>query len=184
MRPGSFLINASRGTVVDIDALAAALQRNHIAGAAVDVFPTEPRSNADTFESPLRGLPQVILTPHIGGSTAEAQQNIAEEVASKLVRYSDNGSTISAVNFPQVSLPDLPDRAPVSRVLHIHRNEPGVLNHVNQVFSSHDVNLAAQYLQTHQDIGYVVMDVETGNPDPLMAELRAVPGTVRARILH
>ncbi|MEM9304934.1 MAG: phosphoglycerate dehydrogenase [Pseudomonadota bacterium] len=184
MRPGSFLINASRGTVVDIDALAEALQRDHLAGAAIDVFPVEPKSNADLFESPLRGLSQVILTPHVGGSTAEAQQNIAQEVASKLVRYSDNGSTVSAVNFPEVSLPDLPARVPHSRILHIHRNEPGVLNHVNQVFSSEDVNLAAQYLQTHQDIGYVVMDIETDDPKPLLARLKEVPGTVRARILH
>ena len=183
MRAGSYLVNASRGTVVDIDALADALERDRIAGAAVDVFPVEPKSNADPFENRLRGFDQVILTPHIGGSTAEAQQNIAQEVASKLVRYSDNGSTVSAVNFPEVSLPDLADRADVHRVLHIHHNEPGVLNQINQTFSAHGVNIAAQYLQTHAEIGYVVMDLETEEPTSLLEELRAVPSTIRTRIL-
>jgi D-3-phosphoglycerate dehydrogenase len=181
MRAGAFLINASRGTVVDIDALAAALQSGHLAGAAIDVFPSEPGSNAETFQSPLRGMDNVILTPHIGGSTMEAQENIALEVAGKLVKYSDNGSTVSAVNFPQVSLPDHDN---VSRILHIHRNEPGVLQKINRVFSDSQVNIAAQYLDTRGEIGYVVMDLETVNPVDLMQQLRAVPGTIRARILH
>jgi D-3-phosphoglycerate dehydrogenase len=181
MRKGAFLINASRGTVVDIDALNDALERQHLAGAAIDVFPIEPGSNSELFESPLRGKDNVILTPHIGGSTMEAQENIALEVAGKLIRYSDNGSTVSAVNFPQVSMPDHEN---VSRILHIHRNEPGVLQQINRVISDNQVNIAAQYLDTRGEIGYVVMDLETGNPARLMQELRSVPGAIRARILH
>lgn len=181
MRKGAFLINASRGTVVDIDALAHALKTQHLAGAAIDVFPVEPGANSEVFESPLRGADNVILTPHIGGSTMEAQENIALEVAGKLVKYSDNGSTVSAVNFPQVALPDHEN---VSRILHIHRNEPGVLQQINQVFADSQVNIAAQYLDTNGAIGYVVMDLETVNPVDLLQQLRAVPGTIRARILH
>jgi D-3-phosphoglycerate dehydrogenase len=181
MRKGSYLINASRGTVVDIDALGKALKSGHVAGAAIDVFPVEPKSNDDRFESPLVGLDNVLLTPHIGGSTLEAQKNIAIEVASKLVRYSDNGTTRSAVNFPQVSLPDHGD---TSRIMHIHHNEPGVLQSINRVFFEHEVNIAAQYLQTDGDIGYVVMDVESENAADLMEELAKVPATIRTRILH
>jgi D-3-phosphoglycerate dehydrogenase len=181
MRPGSFLINASRGQVVDIDALAGKLQAGHLAGAAIDVFPVEPGSNTETFESPLRGMDNVLLTPHIGGSTMEAQENIAVEVAGKLVKYSDNGTTRSAVNFPQVSLPD---HGNVSRILHIHHNEPGVLQQINGVFSNHAVNIASQYLETRDDVGYVVMDIETDDPLSLLAELREIPATIRARILH
>ena len=181
MRRGSFLINASRGTVVDIEALAKSLLDRHVAGAAIDVFPLEPGSNLETFHSPLRGLDNVILTPHIGGSTIEAQENIALEVAGKLIKYSDNGSTVSAVNFPQVSLPD---HGEVSRILHIHRNEPGILQQINRVFSDNRVNIASQYLETRGEIGYVVMDLETGNPVELLRQLKEVPGTIRARILH
>jgi D-3-phosphoglycerate dehydrogenase / 2-oxoglutarate reductase len=181
MRKGSFLINASRGTVVDIDALAKALRSGHIAGAAIDVFPQEPKSNADRFESPLLGLDNVLLTPHIGGSTVEAQANIAVEVASKLVRYSDNGTTRSAVNFPQVSLPD---HGLTRRIMHIHRNEPGVLKDINQVFFGYSINIAAQYLQTEGVIGYVVMDVESADVTALMKELARIPATIRTRILH
>ncbi len=181
MRKGSYLINASRGTVVDIDALSVALKSECIAGAAIDVFPLEPKSNDDRFESPLVGLDNVLLTPHIGGSTLEAQENIAIEVASKLVRYSDNGTTRSAVNFPEVSLPDHGD---TSRIMHIHHNEPGVLQHINQIFFDNEVNIAAQYLQTHGDIGYVVMDVESKNVNSLMAGLAKVSATIRTRILH
>lgn len=181
MRPGSYLINASRGQVVDIEALAENLESGHIAGAAIDVFPVEPKSNQDLFESRLRGLDNVLLTPHIGGSTMEAQENIAIEVAGKLVKYSDNGTTRSAVNFPQVSLPDHEN---ASRLLHIHRNEPGVLQRINTVFSGHEVNIASQYLDTRGDIGYVVMDIETNDPLPLLNELRDIPATIRVRILH
>jgi len=181
MRPGSFLVNASRGHVVDIDSLAENLHSGHIGGAAIDVFPVEPGSNRDPFESPLRGIDSVLLTPHIGGSTMEAQVNIASEVAGKLVKYSDNGTTRSAVNFPQVSLPDHEN---ASRILHIHRNEPGVLQRINAVFAGHAVNIASQYLDTYQDIGYVVMDIETDDPLALLNELREIPATIRARILH
>lgn len=181
MRKGSFLINASRGTVVDIDALGKALKSGHIAGAAIDVFPREPKSNADRFESPLVGLDNVLLTPHIGGSTLEAQENIAVEVASKLVRYSDNGTTRSAVNFPQVSLPD---HGLTRRIMHIHKNEPGVLKDINQVFFGYEVNIAAQYLQTEGEIGYVVMDVESDDVTGLMKDLARIPATIRTRILH
>ena len=181
MRKGSFLINASRGTVVDIDALSKALKNGHIAGAAIDVFPREPKSNTDRFESPLVGLDNVLLTPHIGGSTVEAQENIAIEVASKLVRYSDNGTTRSAVNFPQVSLPD---HGLTRRIMHIHKNEPGVLKDINQVFYGYEVNIAAQYLQTEGEIGYVVMDVESDDVTGLMNDLAGIPATIRTRILH
>lgn len=181
MRKGSYLINASRGTVVDIDALSDALKSGDIAGAAIDVFPTEPKSNDDQFVSPLVGLDNVILTPHIGGSTLEAQENIALEVAAKLVRYSDNGTTASSVNFPQVSLPD---HGKASRIMHIHRNEPGVLQNINKVFYDREVNIAAQYLQTDGDIGYVVMDVESDDAKALFKQLLKIPATIRARILH
>lgn len=181
MKTGSFLINASRGQVVEIDSLADALESGHVAGAAIDVFPVEPGSNNEPFESRLRGHDNVILTPHIGGSTIEAQENIALEVAGKLVKYSDNGTTRSAVNFPQVSLPD---HQGASRILHIHRNEPGVLQQINQVFSEQEVNVASQYLETRDEIGYVVMDVETANPKQLLNGLRGIPSTIRARILH
>ncbi|MGK2926219.1 MAG: phosphoglycerate dehydrogenase [Lysobacterales bacterium] len=181
MQPGSFLINASRGHVVDIDALADSLESGHLAGAAIDVFPVEPGSNQERFESRLRGMDNVLLTPHIGGSTVEAQENIAVEVAGKLVKYSDNGTTRSAVNFPQVSLPD---HEGASRILHIHRNEPGVLQRINTVFSGHAVNIASQYLDTRDEVGYVVMDIETRDPLSLLNELRDVPATIRARILH
>jgi len=181
MQSGAFLINASRGNVVVIDALAKSLKSGHLAGAAIDVFPAEPSANSEEFFSPLRGMDNVILTPHIGGSTMEAQENIAIEVAGKLVKYSDNGSTVSAVNFPQVSLPD---HGNVSRILHIHRNEPGVLQQINRVFSDNRVNIASQYLETRGEIGYVVMDLETVNPVRLLKQLRSVPATIRARILH
>lgn len=181
MRKGSFLINASRGTVVDIDALSAALKSGAIAGAAIDVFPLEPKSNDDQFVSPLIGQDNVILTPHIGGSTLEAQENIAIEVAAKLVRYSDNGTTASAVNFPQVSLPD---HGKTCRIMHIHRNEPGVLQSINKVFYEREVNIAAQYLQTDGDVGYVVMDVESDDASGLFDQLLQIPATIRARILH
>jgi D-3-phosphoglycerate dehydrogenase len=183
MRHGSALINASRGTVVDIDALAAQLRSGHLSGAAVDVFPVEPKGNDDAFESPLIGMDNVILTPHVGGSTLEAQDNIGIEVASKLVRYSDNGSTLSAVNFPEASLPEHPDS---QRLLHIHRNVPGMLSRINDVFSRGNVNIEGQYLQTDLAIGYVVIDVavEEGRATILKDALAAIPGTLRARVLY
>ncbi|TAL91992.1 MAG: phosphoglycerate dehydrogenase, partial [Rhodanobacter sp.] len=153
MHAGAMLINASRGSVVDIDALATALREGRLAGAAVDVFPAEPKGNDDAFVSPLVGMDNVILTPHIGGSTLEAQDNIGIEVASKLVRYSDNGSTLSAVNFPEVALPEHPHSR---RLLHIHRNVPGMLSRINELFSTGNLNIDAQFLQTDSEVGYVV----------------------------
>ena len=181
MRQGSYLLNASRGTVVDVDALAEAIRSGHIAGTAIDVFPVEPKSNDETFESPLRGLPNVILTPHIGGSTQEAQLNIGMEVAAKLVSYSDKGSTMGSVNFPELSLSPHSD---AHRLLHIHRNQPGVLANVNRVLASSDANILGQHLQTTNELGYVVMDVDQEHGIGLRDELLAVPGTLRCRVLY
>ncbi len=183
MRTGAMLINASRGSVVDIDALAAALRDGHLAGAAVDVFPLEPKGNDDAFVSPLIGMDNVILTPHIGGSTLEAQDNIGIEVASKLIRYSDNGSTLSAVNFPEVTLPEHPNSR---RLLHIHRNVPGMLSRVNELFSAGNINIDAQFLQTDSEVGYVVIDVsaDAQQANILKDQLAAIPGTLRSRVLY
>ncbi|MES2480902.1 MAG: phosphoglycerate dehydrogenase [Pseudomonadota bacterium] len=181
MKRGSHLINASRGTVVDIDALADALEREHIAGAAIDVFPVEPQGNDARFESPLVKFDNVLLTPHIGGSTAEAQENIGREVAAKLVRYSDNGSTVSAVNFPEVALPEHTGRR---RLLHIHRNVPGIIARVNERFSAAGINIDGQYLRTNEEVGYVVIDVDSAAVEVALDELCAIPGTIRCRVLY
>ena len=184
MKTGARFINAARGTVVDIDALTEAVQSRHIAGAAIDVFPYEPKTAGEEFVSPLRGLDNVILTPHIGGSTEEAQQNIGTEVADKLLRYSNNGSTLGAVNFPEVSLPAHPGK---HRLLHIHNNQPGVLSAVNAVFSSNNINIVGQYLQTNPSIGYVVIDIDTGEREEALQLKRLlddVCGTIRTRILY
>ncbi|OAX53632.1 phosphoglycerate dehydrogenase [Xanthomonas graminis] len=183
MKPGAHLINASRGTVIDIAALDAALTCGHIGGAAVDVFPVEPKGNGDAFESPLAAHDNVILTPHVGGSTLEAQDNIGVEVAAKLVRYSDNGSTVSAVNFPEVTLPE---HAESLRLLHIHRNVPGVLSQVNELFSRHNVNIDGQFLRTDPKVGYVVIDVAASEQlaAVLKDELGQIAGTVRTRVLY
>ncbi|KGJ91342.1 phosphoglycerate dehydrogenase [Colwellia psychrerythraea] len=186
MKEGAILINASRGTVVDIPALAEALDSKKLAGAAIDVFPVEPKSNDEEFISALRGFDNVILTPHIGGSTKEAQANIGLEVATKLAKYSDNGSSLSAVNFPEVSLPDhaFPGQKNTSRLLHIHHNQPGVLTQINQAFAEHNINIAAQYLQTDDKIGYVVIDLDSEDSTLALEQLKHVDGTIRARILH
>ncbi len=184
MKQGAKLINASRGTVVEIEALAEALRSGQIAGAAIDVFPKEPKGAGQPFESPLRGLDNVLLTPHIGGSTAEAQQNIGIEVAGKLIKYSNNGGTVGAVNFPEVSLPEHKGK---HRLLHIHRNQPGVLSAINGVFSGRNINIAAEHLNTDVRIGYVVLDVETGEGEDeleMKRRLDEVPGTIRTRILY
>jgi len=183
MKPGAHLLNAARGTVVDIEALADALDKGRIAGAAIDVFPVEPTGNDEEFQSPLRRFDNVILTPHIGGSTVEAQANIGLEVAEKLVRYSDNGTTVTAVNFPEVALPEHagPDKC---RLLHIHRNVPGVLAQINERFSRHGINISAQYLQTNEHLGYCVMDVDVTASKVAIDELQTVPGTIRARLLY
>ena len=183
MKPGAYLINNARGTVVDLDALARALRDGHLAGAAVDVFPVEPGSNQERFVSPLQGLENVILTPHVGGSTEEAQERIGSEVARKLVDYSDIGSTIGAVNFPQVQLPPRPTGA---RFIHVQQNLPGMLNRLNAVFSSAGINIAGQFYQTDGEVGYVVLETDATNADAetLLAEIRAIPGTIRARLLY
>lgn len=181
MKKGSVLINAARGTVVDLDALASRIEDGSLRGAALDVFPEEPASISEPFVSPLCQFDNVILTPHIGGSTSEAQANIGTEVANKFVKYSDNGSTLSAVNFPEVSLP-IHNQA--KRLLHIHENRPGVLNRINQIFVESNVNIAAQYLQTDPTIGYVVIDVECDNVDEALQRLKAIEGTIRARVLY
>jgi len=181
MKRGGLLINASRGTVVDIDALAAALESGHLAGAAIDVFPVEPKGNDSRFESPLARFDNVILTPHIGGSTAEAQANIGGEVAEKLIRYSNNGSTVSAVNFPEVSLPEHTGKC---RLLHIHRNVPGIIANINERFSRAGINVSAQYLQTNALVGYVVIDIDGHASQVALDELSAIEGTIRCRILY
>ncbi len=183
MKQGVIFINASRGTVVDIDALANALASKQVAGAAIDVFPVEPKNNSEEFISPLRRFDNVILTPHIGGSTKEAQENIGLEVASKIAKYSDNGSTLSAVNFPEVSLPEHTATG-TSRLLHIHQNQPGILNKINLAFALHNINIAAQYLQTDSQIGYVVIDIESQDRDLALQELKRIDGTIRVRVLH
>jgi len=184
MKPGAFLINNARGSLVDIDALAAALKDGHLRGAAIDVFPSEPSSNDEEFVSPLRGLDNVILTPHIGGSTEEAQQRIGAEVARKLIEYSDIGSTTGAVNFPQVQLPVAAAHA--KRFIHIHHNIPGMMRQLNDAFGARDVNITAQYLQTEGELGYVVLDAEVTEDiaADLLAQLRSLEGTIRSRMVY
>lgn len=180
MKPGSILMNASRGSVVDIEALAETLKSGKLLGAAIDVFPVEPKSNDEEFLSPLREFDNVILTPHVGGSTIEAQENIGREVAEKLAMYSDNGTSVSSVNFPEVALPAHPDQ---HRILHIHENVPGVMSEINQVFSENGINVCGQYLQTRQDIGYVVIDVDKAYGELALEKLLKVKSTIRARVL-
>ena len=166
--------------MVDIDALAEALKSGKLLGAAIDVFPVEPKSNKDEFLSPLRGMDNVILTPHIGGSTMEAQANIGLEVAEKLVKYSDNGTTTSAVNFPEVALPEHPGH---NRILHVHHNRPGMLSAINQVFADNGINVAGQYLRTDEKVGYVVIDIDAQSSALALEKLSQIPGTIRCRVL-
>ena len=180
MKKGGILINAARGTVVELDHLAQAIKDEHLIGAAIDVFPVEPKSNDEEFESPLRGLDRVILTPHIGGSTAEAQANIGLEVAEKLVKYSDNGTSVSSVNFPEVALPSHPGK---HRLLHIHKNIPGVMSAINRVFADNGINISGQFLQTNESVGYVVIDVDAAYSDLALQKLHEVEGTIRTRVL-
>lgn len=199
MRPGSYLINNARGGVVNIPALAGALKGGKLAGAALDVFPEEPSSNAEQFVSEVRGLNNVILTPHIGGSTEEAQQSIAEDVATKLARFVNNGSTTGAVNVPQVDLPEQDDIGMTEdaggggggtrskhrhhRILHFHRNVPGVMSKVNSVMAELGVNIVGQYLKTNDEVGYVVLDVAPVNAELISDKLRSIPETIRVRML-
>lgn len=181
MKPGGIFINAARGTCVDIDALAAALKDKRIGGAAIDVFPAEPKANDEEFLSSLRKFDNVILTPHIGGSTLEAQANIGLEVAGKFVRYSDTGSTLSAVNFPEVAVPLFPGK---HRLLHIHKNIPGVLSAINGVFAENGINISSQSLMTNDAIGYLVMDVEADCSTMALQKLQEIVGTIRTRVLY
>jgi D-3-phosphoglycerate dehydrogenase / 2-oxoglutarate reductase len=183
MKAGAILINNSRGTVVDLDALAAALRDKRLSGAAIDVFPSEPSANGEKFASPLQGLDNVILTPHVGGSTEEAQERIGAEVARKFVEYSDVGSTTGAVNFPQVQLSPRPAG---TRFIQVQRNLPGELGRLNEVFARRKVNIAAQHYETAGDLGYVVLDADGTVPDAedIVKEIRALPGTIRARMLY
>jgi len=183
MKPGAILLNNARGTVVNLDALARVLREGHLLGAAVDVFPVEPASAKETFRTPLQGIPNVILTPHIGGSTAEAQERIGGEVARKLVDYSDTGATVGAVNFPQVQLPARPSG---TRYMHVHRNVPGLLRRVNDAFTDRGLNIVAEYLQTDGEIGYVVVEAEGSEAaeESVLEDLRAIEGTIRARLLY
>lgn len=181
MKKGSYLINASRGTVVVIEDLAQALRNKHIAGCAVDVFPVEPASNKEPFVSELQGLSNVILTPHIGGSTEEAQFAIGQEVADSFTRYLKIGSSSGAVNFPSV---DLPITHGSHRILNVHRNEPGVLGEINSVVSRAGVNIKAQYLSTDSNIGYMVMDVEKADAANLMTEIGKLPRSIRTRVVY
>lgn len=180
MKQGSIFINASRGTVADLEAVAEAIKTGALGGAAVDVFPVEPKGNDEEFVSPLRGLDNVILTPHIGGSTMEAQENIGIEVADKLVKYSDVGTTIAAVNFPEVALPA---QANNHRILHIHENRPGVLSKINAIFSENNINITGQYLRTTEKLGYMVMDVDAEEGELALEKVKEVEGTVKARVL-
>ena len=183
MKKGAYFINNARGTVVDIDALAQAIKDEHLRGAAIDVFPKEPAGNAEKFVSPLQGLENVILSPHIGGSTEEAQERIGSEVARKLVDYSDIGSTAGAVNFPQVQLPPRPNG---TRYMHVHRNVPGMMMKLNDIFSRRGMNIASQFLQTDGDVGYVVIEADGTREDceQVLEEIRALEGTLRARIIY
>jgi len=181
MKPGSFLINNARGDVVDLVALREALDSQHLAGAAIDVFPSEPASNDTSFEVPLAGCANVILTPHVGGSTAEAQENIAVEVCTKLAKFMNNGSTTTSVNFPEVELPQLHPKH--HRILHYHHNVPGVLSRMHRIISDLGVNISAEFLQSNPRHSYVIMDVEATHGGTFLEQLREIPETIRARML-
>lgn len=181
MKPGTIFLNLSRGHVVDIAALKKAIENKTIAGCGVDVFPVEPKSNQDPFESELRGLPNVILTPHIGGSTKEAQENIAGFVPSKIIEYINTGSTNLSVNFPNLQLPKL-DNA--HRLMHIHQNVPGILAKINNILAEQHVNIVGQYLKTNETIGYVITDVNKAYEPDLIKALKEIPGTIKFRVLY
>ncbi|CAN5485163.1 phosphoglycerate dehydrogenase [soil metagenome] len=181
MKPGAVLLNLSRGDVMDVWAVKEAIEKHHLGGLAVDVFPEEPKSNKDLFASPLQGLPNVILTPHIGGSTVEAQESIGLDVAEKLINFTDTGSSNGSLTVPDMSLPVLHN---AHRILHIHHNVPGVLSQINGVLSKMKVNILGQYLKTNSSIGYVVLDIDTMSSSKVMAELKKVKNTIRTRSLY
>ncbi len=181
MKKGSILLNLSRGEVVDLNALKKALESGNLAGAGIDVFPEEPKTNQEQFYSVLQKMPNVILTPHIGGSTIEAQENIANFVANKIIKYVNTGSTTSSVNFPNLQLPQLQD---AHRLLHIHYNRPGILAEINSIFGQHNINIDGQYLKTNQQIGYVITDVNKAYDEEVVNKLKSLEGTIKFRVLY
>ncbi len=188
MKPGAYLINNSRGSVVDVPAAAEAIKTGHLAGAALDVFPDEPSHKGERFESPVRGLPNVILTPHVGGSTEEAQATIADDVCTKLLKFVNIGSTTGAVNVPEVELPEQPGARDEGakrphRILHFHRNVPGVLSNMHKAIAAIGANISAEYLRTNEEVGYVVLDVDPTDGEQVLAKLKKIPETIRVRML-
>lgn len=181
MKDDACLLNLSRGTVVDLEALAQAIKTKKLAGAALDVYPEEPESNEDAFKSVVCGLPNVVLTPHIGGSTAEAQESIGREVASTLTRYTNTGATAGAVNFPIIDHPKLPG---AHRILNVHRNVPGVLRDINKIVSDRNANVLGQVLATDPDVGYLVMDLDKEVANDVRAAIKALPTSIKTRILY
>jgi D-3-phosphoglycerate dehydrogenase len=180
-KPGSIIINYARGEVIDLDALKKAIDSKQLAGAAIDVFPVEPEKNGDSFYTPLQGLPNVLLTPHIGGSTEEAQQNIGEDVSAKLLSYLEKGITLGSHTVPALSLPP---QEGAHRILHIHKNVPGVLSDINTELSKHKINIVGQYLKTNDRIGYVVVDVDKQISNRAAQLLKDVPHTIKVRLLY
>ena len=181
MKLGAVFINAARGSCVNLDDLAHAIEHQKIGGAAIDVFPKEPKSNDEALDSPLRGYPNVILTPHVGGSTVEAQANIGIEVAEKFVQFADNGNTTSAVNFPEIAIQQ---QANTHRILHVHHNRPGVLSNINQLFAQHNINILAQNMMTENEIGYLLLDVAEFDSKLALEHLNSIEGTIRLRVLY
>ncbi len=181
MKEGSIFLNLSRGSVVDLEALKKVLESGHLAGAAIDVYPEEPESKGEPFSSVLQNLPNVILTPHIGGSTVEAQYNIGVDVSTKLINLIDNGTTVGSHSLPPLNLPVQKD---VNRILHIHENKPGVLSDINRILSDLDINILGQYLKTNEKIGYVVLDIDKQYDDQVLEKLGEVKHTIKTRILY
>jgi len=181
MKVGAFLINASRGTVIQMDALAAALKKGHLGGVALDVFPEEPENNDQVFQTPVQNMPNVFLTPHIGGSTEEAQQAIGQEVSESLLRFLKFGSTHGAVNFPQLDVPPIEN---AQRIANVHRNVPGVLREINSLVSQAGANIKAQYLSTDPNIGYLIMDVEGAEARALSQQIAALSTSIKTRLLE
>jgi D-3-phosphoglycerate dehydrogenase len=181
MKTGAIFINAARGSCVNLEDLAQAIENNKVGGAAIDVFPKEPKSNDEPLDSPLRGYPNVILTPHVGGSTVEAQANIGLEVAEKFIQFANNGNSTSAVNFPEIAMPQ---QANTHRILHVHHNRPGVLSNINQLFAQHNINILAQSMMTENEVGYLLLDVAELDSKLALEHLNSVEGTIRLRVLY
>ena len=181
MKDGSLFLNLARGPVVEEQALVQAIKSGKVVGAGVDVFGYEPKTNNEAFDHPLKGLPNVILTPHIGGSTLEAQQNIADFVPAKLIEYVNTGNTDLSVNFPNLRLPTL---ANAHRLLHIHKNVPGIMSKMNRVFEQHQINIVGQYLKTNEEIGYVITDVDKEYDPEVVKALKAIEHTIKFRLLY